>query len=171
MTSIILLRAINAGVALKMEALRAIAAECGYANPRTYIASGNLLLDTDEDEAAIRANLGKALESHVGAPGYAEHGGLFVRTAHELDAVLAADPFPDAPGNRLMVLFLDDAPTQADIDAARHRTTEEIALGARHLYLHFPEGQGTSRLAMPLWKQGTARNRNTIAKLAAMARV
>ncbi|WP_265570244.1 DUF1697 domain-containing protein [Sphingomicrobium nitratireducens] len=163
--TVILLRAINAGVPLKMDALRAIASDCGYANPRTYIASGNLLIDTDEDEAAIRANLGAALERHVGAP-----VGLLVRTADELDAVLAADPFPDAPGNRAMVLFLDSPPTRADIDAAKHRTNEEIALGARHLYLHFPEGQGTSRLSLPLWKIGTARNVNTVTKLATMAR-
>lgn len=165
MIKIILFRAINAGVPLKMEALRAIAAGCGYANPRTYIASGNLLIDTDEDEATIRPTLGAALEDHVGAP-----VGMTIRTADDLDAVLADNPFPDAPGNRAMVLFLDAPPIQADIDAAKHRSDEEIALGARHLYLHFPEGQGHSRLRMPAMERGTARNMNTVAKLAAMAR-
>ena len=48
MPNIILLRAINAGVPFKMEALRAIAAGCGYANPRATIASGKLLFDSGD---------------------------------------------------------------------------------------------------------------------------
>ncbi|WP_265587941.1 DUF1697 domain-containing protein [Sphingomicrobium arenosum] len=160
-----LLRAINAGTPLKMDALRALAAAAGYADPRTYIASGNLLLDTDDSEAQIRARLGPALEAHVGAP-----VPLFVRTADELDALLAANPWPDAPGNKVMALFLDDAPTQADITAATHITDEQIALGTRHLYLHYPSGQGRSRLRLPAMDRGTARNMNTVRKLSHLAR-
>ncbi|MCJ7421871.1 DUF1697 domain-containing protein [Sphingomicrobium astaxanthinifaciens] len=160
-----LLRAINAGTPLKMDALRALAAAAGYADPRTYIASGNLLLDTDDGEAQVRARLGPALEAHVGAP-----VPLFVRTADELDALLAANPWPDAPGNKVMALFLDEAPTQADIAAATNITDEQIALGTRHLYLHYPTGQGRSRMKLPALGRGTARNLNTVASLAALAR-
>ncbi|WP_260482226.1 DUF1697 domain-containing protein [Sphingomicrobium flavum] len=165
-THITLLRAINAGVTLKMDALRAIAGDCSYAHPRTYIASGNLLFESDEDEATIKARLGAALEAHVGHP-----VGILVRTPEELAAVIAANPFPGAPGNKVMALFLDDAPTDADIAAAKNQTDEEIALGTRHLYLHYPQGQGQSRLRLPALNRGTARNVNTVAKLLEMASV
>ena len=47
---------------------------------------------------------------------------------------------------------------------------EEVALVGRELFVHYPEGQGSSKLKIPFAKTGTGRNLNTVAKLAAMAR-
>ena len=44
-----------------------------------------------------------------------------------------------------------------------------VFCGGRELFIHFPNGQGQSRLKLPLMKSGTARNLNTVRKLAAMA--
>jgi uncharacterized protein (DUF1697 family) len=46
---------------------------------------------------------------------------------------------------------------------------EEIRLGTREIYVHFPDGIGTSRLKIPAGQSGTARNMNTITKLIALA--
>jgi uncharacterized protein (DUF1697 family) len=46
---------------------------------------------------------------------------------------------------------------------------EQIALGRREIYVHYPRGQGTSRLIIPAAKAGTARNMNTVMKLAELA--
>jgi len=46
---------------------------------------------------------------------------------------------------------------------------EEVRLGRREIYVHYPDGMGTSKLKIPAAKAGTARNMNTIAKLAEMA--
>jgi uncharacterized protein (DUF1697 family) len=43
---------------------------------------------------------------------------------------------------------------------------EEYRRGGNCLYLKFPDGQGRSKLKLP--KQGTARNWNTVGKLAAL---
>ncbi len=44
-----------------------------------------------------------------------------------------------------------------------------MRLGAKEIYVFYPSGQGTSTLKIPAAKNGTARNMNTVAKLAEMA--
>jgi uncharacterized protein (DUF1697 family) len=46
---------------------------------------------------------------------------------------------------------------------------EEIRLGAREIYVYYGSGMGKSKLKIPAAKSGTARNMNTVAKLAEMA--
>ena len=46
---------------------------------------------------------------------------------------------------------------------------EQMALGLREIYVLYDEGMGTSKLRIPAAKTGTARNLNTVAKLAEMA--
>jgi uncharacterized protein (DUF1697 family) len=44
-----------------------------------------------------------------------------------------------------------------------------MQLGQREIYVHYGDGMGSSKLRIPAAKTGTARNMNTIAKLAEMA--
>lgn len=164
MTRVALLRAINAGITLRMEDLRRIAAELGLANPRTYIASGNLLFDGDLPDAEVKRLLETRLSQHTGKP-----VGATIRTAAELAAVAAANPFADAPGNRVYATFLDEPPPTSTLTEHKHRTVEQIALGTREIYVHYPQGMGQSRLTIPAAAAGTARNMNTVAKLAELA--
>ena len=50
-----------------------------------------------------------------------------------------------------------------------NQTSEQLRLGVREIYGYYPDGQGDSKLKIPAAKNGTARNMNTIAKLAEMA--
>jgi uncharacterized protein (DUF1697 family) len=68
-----------------------------------------------------------------------------------------------------VAIFLDDAPPTDCPDAAKNVDGERIALGRREIYVHYPRGQGQSRLAIPAAAEGTARNMNTVAKLAGLA--
>ena len=106
-TYIALLRAVNVGGTgkLPMADLRAMATELGYSKVRTFIASGNLLFDSPLSEAEVKAALEARLEVYAG-----KAVSVFVRTAAEMAAVSAANPFPDAHGSRLMVFFYDVAP-------------------------------------------------------------
>jgi uncharacterized protein (DUF1697 family) len=78
--------------------------------------------------------------------------------------------FADAPGSLVGILFLDRAAMAADIAEPRNRTTEEIALHAGHVVIHYPDGMGKSRLGLDVTATGTMRNRNTVAKVAEMLR-
>lgn len=162
-----LLRAVNVGGTgkLPMAELRALCEAEGFARVRTYIASGNVVFATDRDEAQVRAALERRLAAYAGRP-----VGVLVRTADEMAAVLAANPFPDAPPNRTVAIFLDAPPPADALDRVRHRTTEQLALGRREIYVAYGDGMGSSRLVIPAAAAGTARNMNTVAKLVAMAR-
>lgn len=162
-----LLRAVNVGGTgtLPMTALKAMCDAAGFVRARTYIASGNALFDSDLNEAEVQARLAAALERHAGRP-----VGVLVRTADELAGVVAANPFADQPGDRVMAIFLDTPPTAADLAAAVGATTERLALGRREIYVHYPDGQAATRLRLPAAATGTARNMNTVSKLAGLSR-
>lgn len=158
-----LLRAVNVGGnnAIPMAELTALCGELGFANPRTYIASGNLLLDSDLDEAAVRGTLEAAIAARWDKP-----IGVLVRSGAELAALARANPWPDRPGNRVVALICDGDPSP---DGVRGQNGEKLALAPRAIFIDYGEGMANSRLSLPASKTGTARNMNTIAKLAALA--
>ena len=162
-----LLRGVNlmGGTTLRMTDLKAIAEKLGFMSPRTFIASGNLLFTTAKGEGAVKSALEAALKAHM-----SRDVGVMVRTASEIAAAAAANPFGDEPGNRVVAIFLDDAPPRDALEAAKKVEDERMALGKREIYVHYPRGQGQSRLAIPAAAKGTARNMNTVAKLAELAR-
>ena len=163
-----LLRAVNVGGTgkLAMAELKTIAEQLGFGSPRTFIASGNLLFTSGKSEAEVCNALEQALEKHMGKP-----VGIVVRTAKEMAAVAGANPFKDAPPNRVHATFLADKPPQDALDHARGRQDERIALGKREIYIDYGErGSGRSKLRIPAAAVGTARNMNSVAKLAEMAK-
>ncbi len=160
-----LLRAVNVGGtgALPMAELRAMGADCGFDNVRTYIASGNLLFESALGEAAIKAALEERLAGRAGRPVE-----VFVRTHAELAAIIAANPFPDAHGSRHLVYFQDDTPTPDLIAQCRDINGERLALGKRELYVDYGDGIRFTKLKIPGKTERTARNMNTVVKLAAL---
>jgi uncharacterized protein (DUF1697 family) len=158
-----LLRAVNVGGTgkLPMSELRAMCASAGFSNVRTYIASGNVVFESKLSEESVKAKLERCLETYAGKP-----VGILIRTGAELAAVLADNPFGSAAPNRTVAIFLDAPPPADVLDSASGKQTEEIALGTREIYVHYKDGIARSKLKIPAAGTGTARNMNTVAKLA-----
>jgi uncharacterized protein (DUF1697 family) len=95
--------------------------------------------------------------------------GVLVRSASEIAGVVARNPFPQAAGNRVVALFLDNSLPADPLDGVTGRRDEQLALGTREIFIHYGAGMADSRLRVPCAQHGTARNMNTIGKLAAMA--
>ena len=163
---IALLRAVNVGGTgkLPMTELKAMCEAADFINVKTYIASGNVVFESKLTEAKAKATLEAALAAYAG-----KHVGVAIRTAAEMAAVLAANPFPKAAPNRTVAIFLDNAPPTNALEAATGQKDEEMRLGLREIYVHYGEGMADSKLRIPAAKTGTARNMNTVAKLAEMA--
>ena len=160
-----LLRAVNVGGRkLIMTDLKAVADGLGLGAAKTYIASGNLLFTSTNSEGEVKVMLEAALTKHMGKP-----VGVMVRTAKEMAAVATANPFANQPGNRVVAIFLDDAPPRDAAEMAKNVADERMALGRREIYVHYPSGQGESKLRIPAAANGTARNMNTVLKLAELA--
>ena len=160
-----LLRAVNVGGRkLIMTELKAVADELGLGAARTFIASGNLLFTSAKSEADVKALLEAALTKHMGKPVE-----VIVRTAAEMAAAGKANPFASEPGNRVVAIFLDEAPPKDAAAHAKNVADERIKLGTREIYVHYPSVQGDSKLRIPAAANGTARNMNTVLMLAELA--
>lgn len=156
-----------------MADLRAIAIDCGFPDAVTYIQSGNLVLPNARDSVgSIAARIHDDIVERTGldVP-------LILRTFDEWAAVIADNPFPAAArdGTTLHVIFMDDAAPASlrEFDASAF-APEEIAVRGREVYLSLPSGMGRSDLAvtvgrLPGASSGTARNWNTVLKLADLA--
>jgi uncharacterized protein (DUF1697 family) len=163
---IALLRAINVGGTgtLPMATLVELCAKAGFAGAQTYIASGNVVFKSDACEPDVRRALEAELNAYAG-----KRIGVLVRSAAEIAGVLADNPFANEPGNRVMALFVDGALPSDPLDGATGVQTEQVRLGRRELFIFYPDGMAKTRLRLPSERTGTARNMNTVAKLAERA--
>ena len=161
-----LLRAVNVGGSgtLPMAELKAICEKLGFADVRTYIQSGNVLFRSGLGETEVRERLEAALSERMGkAPG------VLLRSRRELEAVLSEAPFPEAKPNFLLSTFRPEPPAADALDRLVAPDGEEVQVRGREIYIHYPNGSGRSKLKLPALKPGTARNLNTVRKLAELA--
>jgi uncharacterized protein (DUF1697 family) len=161
-----LLSAVNVGGTgkLPMSDLKRLCETAGFRNVRTYIASGNVVAQRDGSEAEAKAALEEEFGAYAGKP-----VGVIVRTGAEMSEVVANNPFPDCAASQTVAIFLNHAPPRDAFKHVKGQVNEEARLGAREIYVHYPDGMGRSKLRIPQADEGTARNMNTVAKLAAMA--
>jgi uncharacterized protein (DUF1697 family) len=161
-----LLRGVNVGGTgkLPMAEVRAMCLDAGFTRVETYIASGNVVFESKSAASKVKAELEARVVAYARKP-----IGVVLRTAAEMAAVLKVNPFPKAEPKFNYAIFLDQRPPHDALDHAVGQTDEEMRLGDREIFVHYPSGMGRSKLRIPAAKAGTARNMNTVAKLAEMA--
>ena len=193
-----LLRGINVGGRNKvpMADLREVVTSLGHTGVSTYIQSGNILFSTAEDDTAkLAAALESAIEDRFGI-----WSSVVVLSRDELARVLAANPYPDEPNPRMVhVVFLNGSPPRDLLDRITAAESAAAAKGSRDtvqaigqsagpaagqpqaLFLHTPDGFGTSELAQNVLKilappkkskpglAATARNWATATKLLSLS--
>ncbi len=161
-----LLRAVNVSGTgkLLMADLKAMCERIGYLDVRTYINSGNAIFSCDAGESDVKAAVEAELEAYAG-----RRIPALVRSGDELRQIVAANPFPDAIGSRHLVYFLDDAPPVDTIETMRDRKAERIALGTREIYVDYADNIRDTRMKFGVKAEMTARNINTVRKLAELA--
>ena len=91
-----------------------------------------------------RAALEAELQAYAGKP-----VGVIVRTAAEMAEVVALNPFPDRAANFTVAIFLEPAPPPDALKNVKGQANEEMRLGAREIYVHYPDGMGRSKLRIP----------------------
>lgn len=171
---VVLLRAVNVGgaSALPMADLRDAATALGHGDVATHLATGNLLLVPAPGSPATTGALAERL-----AVDLAERLGrtlaLTVRTRQQVEAVVAANPYPEEAASdpsHLLVVFLD-GPAAADgpADLARYGRERATWHGSEG-YVHYPDGIGRSKVTAPVLdrlagRSGTGRNWRTVLAL------
>jgi len=179
---ICLLRGVNVGgVKVLMTDLVAIAAGAGFSNPRTLLASGNLVVASDSPPGEVEARLEAGIEAR-----FDRRIEVIARTPDQWTALMAANPFraeaeSDGGGSRLLVMVMKAGVAPGAVEALRgfaaggERVEAVPVPGGEALYMWHPDGIGRSKMAekaVPrLIGLGTGRNWNTVGKLAAMVGV
>jgi uncharacterized protein (DUF1697 family) len=158
-----LIRAVNlTGTGrLPKDDLKAMGEACGFDGVRTFINSGNLLFTSDLAESTVQKRMEERLADYFGKPWR-----VHVRSAREMAAAAKGNPFTDEKPSWVMAFFIDEKPARSMIDEARDVKGERLALGPRLIYVSYGEGIGKSKLKLPAIKPGTARNMNSVAKIA-----
>ncbi|UJA21219.1 DUF1697 domain-containing protein [Thermoleophilia bacterium SCSIO 60948] len=176
-TWIALLRGINLGSRnrVTMPELRAGLTQLGFANVRTLVQSGNVVLDSELDGDGVARAVSDlvARDFDVVTP-------TVVRSAAELDDVIARNPMrseADAEPKLFQVSFLAEEPPSELVEALLSADIgdERVAVSGREIYSHHPGGMQRSKLGRQTTDKKlsvvvTARNWNSVTKLSALAR-
>lgn len=144
-----------------------------YSDVRTYIQSGNIVLETDETRAALQSSVRRLIKHAFG-----HDVDVFVFQPRSLEVVLNGNPFSsDLPGNKTFVTFLDGDPRAEHIKAFKeiNLAPEEYVLDGRTLYFHLPEGMANAKLTTnfiekKLQVRATGRNLNTLQKMLSLVK-
>jgi uncharacterized protein (DUF1697 family) len=170
-----LLRGVNLGPStqISMPRLKEVYDGLGLTSVATYIRSGNVVFAAEDPPEKVRERIEAGIESELGM-----NVDVVIRTAAEMAATVARNPFPQADPARLHVVFLSEPVGAADLDARLGSTDyggDEYAVDGRELYLHLPNGFGRSKLATRMsalriaHTVATVRNWRTVNKLVDMS--
>ncbi len=166
----ILVRGVNVGGhnRLPMQDFAAILGKLGCVDVRTYLQSGNSVVTTDP------AGLPDRVEQALAAT-FDLKVRVLVRTAAELAAVVANNPFPERvkEPKRLHVAFLSEVPTRQALNGLRPEryAPDELGVGEQELYLSYSGGSQQSKLTGATLEKAlapivvTARNWTTVLAL------
>ena len=170
---IVLFRGMNTGgVRAPVAEQRAMAAAMGLQNPRTLLASGNLVVESGKATGALEAEIEAAMDKTFGLKVAA-----MVRTPEQWAGLIAANPFPDeaaAHPSRMVAMVMKNGVKDGALEACRALAAggERVEAVDGVLYFWFPNGQAESAIfkkATPrLLGMGTGRNWNTVLKLGEM---
>lgn len=169
-TYIILLRGVmpTGKNKVPMAKLREILTKAGFKNVRTYIASGNVLLESNLGVREVETRIHKLIKQHIG-PDIA----VIARTRAQLQKVLRDNPF--TKGHDLSRVFFVSFATPPKPMAVKtlltqHFGEEKLTISKHTAYLFIPGTYGRGTLSSNFLEKkldviATMRNFNTISKL------
>ncbi|MHA6534492.1 DUF1697 domain-containing protein [Paenibacillus sp. BAC0078] len=177
-TYIALLKGINVGgnKIIKMQALKAMFESLGYDRVRTYIQSGNVVFESgDTDSDALAEIISRQIMETFGFD-----VSVLIRSLEQLETVIAGNPFEifeEEAYKRLYVSFLEKEPSEEALEQLQPYAdgADKLIVAGREMYTLYEVSVSKSPLfKVPLEKllgtSITARNWNTVNKLAALGR-
>jgi len=169
---VVLLRAIGpiTHKIMSMAQWREAVAAAGFVRPETYVATGNMVVESDLDIAEVTRRMNEI----VVALGLGPNNTAIVRTARQMQRLLAANPLPDAaaanPQALAVYFFAKVRPDFGWVDG--YAGTETIHIEGTHMIVDYVTPVSSSRLPAIIEKKSgtvTARNWNTLRGLAERA--
>jgi len=173
-TYIVLLRGINVGGHKKvpMAELRELLSNSGFLNVQTYIQSGNVILESPDDNAQnIEDIIKKAIIDHFGF-----EVSILVRTRQELQTVFDNCPFSEEKKINSYFMILHTIPEKNLIESVSHISypNEEFVISDTCIYFYCSIGYGNAKFNGNLFERklktpATTRNYRTMVKLLSLS--
>lgn len=174
-TAIVLLRGVmpTGRNRVPMARLREVMAAAGYGRVRTWIQSGNLLVDTDEGPEETAGRVRALIREQIG-PDLT----VIIRSPEEIQKALDENPFTGGfLRERVFYTFTESKVAEETLSALSARDFGEDLLktGSEALYLYIPGSAARTKLNNN-WLEKvcktacTTRNRNTLEKLVELSR-
>lgn len=172
-TFIVLLRGVNVGGNNKvpMAELRATCEKEGFANARTYVNSGNLVIEGKGTAASVEKTVEGILVKRfkVEVP-------VVVRTAAQWPAYVKGNPFPKAVPQVVQLGLSKTPPLPGCAKAIAERAAdgEQVKVIGDAVWILFAQGVGKSKVSPAFLDKAagsplTMRNWNTVQELGKMA--
>ena len=167
------MRSVNLGAHNKvsMAGLCALMEAIGLEQGRTLLVTGNLVFDSRKSPTALEPLLERETTARLGLT-----TDIHVRTASEWPKIVAANPFArEARDNPTFftATVLRAAPHDDAVGSLQRaiKGSERLAVVDRTVYTIWPDGQGKSKLTLPIMERhlgtrGTTRNWNTVLRIA-----
>lgn len=169
-TFLTLLRAVNVSGKniIKMADLKARLEQYDFKNVKTYIQSGNILLQSSLSAKEIQFCVKDSIAKHFGLDIH-----VFVLDVDKLNYILQQNPFStNLEGNRVYITLLDKQPDKETLDKFKmiDLGSEKYVVKGDIFYFYVPEGMANSKLSNPFIESklkaiATGRNLNTMLKL------
>ncbi|MFK7950716.1 MAG: DUF1697 domain-containing protein [Saprospiraceae bacterium] len=178
MTYIALLRGINVGGRnkIKMADLRHFLSENGFENVKTYIQSGNVVLDSIYHSTKVVEKIRQIIVDNFGFDIK-----IVVKTPEEIIKIANDSPsemIENIPHNRVFAMMLDAVPEKENVEIFLERdfAPDLLTINKDVVYFACPNGVSKSKLSNNLIEKklkvnGTTRNYKTMVKLLSMVNV
>jgi uncharacterized protein (DUF1697 family) len=171
---LILFRGVGGKTQLPVKVLREKLTKAGFENVATYINSGNAIVRSRMNRTKVVAMIADLCRKHFNFD-----KAIFAPTLAEWDDLITRNPFAKASTNApttVHAVLLESAPKAEDVKRIRALAVkgEDFKVIEGVAYLHTPYGFGPSKMREKFdqWigVTNTARNWNTVLKLAELAR-
>jgi uncharacterized protein (DUF1697 family) len=160
---------------VKMERLRASLSKLGFTNVKTYVQSGNIIFESENNSTSTHST--KIEQMIVRDFGFSVP--VFLKTSKEMQEVVKRNPFVKDSAidqSKLHVTFLSGAPPATALEVLRPlaAASEQFQISGREIFLYCPDGYGNTKLSNTAVERklslgATTRNWTTTKTLLAMA--
>ncbi|PNQ75160.1 hypothetical protein C1T31_03220 [Hanstruepera neustonica] len=173
-TYIVLLKGINVGGHKKvpMAELRQLLSNSGFTNVRTYIQSGNIILQSNEkNQQQVEVTISKAILKHFGF-----EVSVLAKTRTELKRIFDQSPFPEEKKKASYFMMLHDMPDSEKVREASQKVYEgeDYQIIEDCIYYFHDKGLSKAKFNVNFFERkfqtfATARNYNTMIKLLSLS--
>lgn len=173
-TYITMLRGINVSgqKQVRMAELKSLYESIGFADVETYVQSGNVVFESEEQDVKKLAN---SIETRIERT-FGFSVPVLVRSADDFRRILESHPFKNEEPVRVLVTFLYERPDPSKLEALRRYEdkVDRFAIGGQEIFLFCPGGYGRTKLSNTFFERklgviATTRNWKTVNRLYEMA--